>query len=89
MSCTFSSSWAERLYKLTLETWQADELGEAETFGWYAHFPAERTILWIDSLGFVYDKRYASRKECNKAWRKLELEWAEFVLAENEEEEYA
>lgn len=80
----FESSWAEHLWKLSRETWQAAELGEAESFGWYAFFPKELSILHEDSLGFVWVKSYASDKECRKAWKGLRQAW--YVFQEDEQD---
>lgn len=84
MSDKFSSSWAEYLHRLSLETWQAEELGETDFFGWYALFPAERSILSIDSHGFVTATEYTTREELAKAWAVIQDEHDEFYADELE-----
>ncbi|KPI24633.1 hypothetical protein OV320_7838 [Actinobacteria bacterium OV320] len=78
MSRKFSSNWAEYLHGLSLECWQAEELGDTDFFGWYAVFPREMSILSIDSQGFVDARKFDTREECAKAWAVIEDEHAEF-----------
>jgi hypothetical protein len=80
----FGSSLAERLYSLSLERWQSEELGDADTFGWYALFPAERSILHIDSMGFVYATQYESRGMCKNVWGAIKKSWYEFEREDDE-----
>lgn len=74
----FSAPLAERLHTLTLDSNQDDDLGDADTFGWFARFNAERAMLSVDSQGFVGVAVFESAADLASAWAGLERQelWA-------------
>lgn len=74
----FSAPLAERLWTLSLDSNQDAELGDADTFGWFARFDHERAMLSADSQGFVGVSVFESVADLNTAWDALEREqvWA-------------
>lgn len=78
----FTAPLAERLWTLTLDTNQDAELGDADTFGWFARFDHERAMLSVDSQGFVGVSVFESTEDLNTAWTALEREHAWSTLNE-------
>lgn len=76
----FSSILAEDLYQETLESWQDSELGDAETFGWFALFLDDQAILSVDSQGFVSVFMYNTMADTEAAWEELEEQHEAFEL---------
>lgn len=76
----FSSILAEDLYQGTLESWQDSELGDAETFGWFALFLDDQAILSVDSQGFVSVFTYGTMADTEKAWEELEEQHEAFEM---------
>lgn len=76
----FSSPLAEDLYGEALESWQDDELGDAETFGWFALFLDAQAILEVGSQGFVSVTTYDTRVGAEEAWKGLERQYEGFEL---------
>lgn len=83
----------ERLYECAGDSsfWDED-LGEAETFGWYAlmlnpfEYPKGDERYYIvseDSQGFFDYIEYETEKEAQADWAKLEKEYAEFTSKED------
>jgi hypothetical protein len=52
-----------------------EDLGEADTFGFFALFLSEFAILEEDSCGFVFATFYASLAEVEKAWSDIEADY--------------
>lgn len=72
----FSAPLAERLWTLTLDSNQDEELGDAESFGWFARFDHERAMLSVDSQGFVGVSVFESESDLKSAWADLEKQHA-------------
>ncbi|MET9385322.1 hypothetical protein ABZY09_30685 [Streptomyces sp. NPDC002928] len=70
----FSAPLAERLWTLSLDTNQDAELGDADTFGWFARFDHALAMLSADSQGFVGVSVFESVTDLNTAWEALERE---------------
>lgn len=77
-SYKFSAPLAERLWTLSLDTNQDAELGDADTFGWFARFDQDRAMLSANSQGFVGVSVFESAEDLNTAWTDLErqYEWS-------------
>lgn len=84
-SAKFSCFLAERLWEASLDSGQDADLGEAETFGWFALFKEEKAILLTNSQGFVTVEVYASVEEAEERWAKLEVAYEDWC-EENDEE---
>jgi len=80
MSSKFSSEQAETLWEYSLSGLQDDELGEADTFGWFALFEEERAILSTGSQGFVHAAFYDSADEMSLAWTELQMRHARWEM---------
>jgi len=77
------------LYKLSLEGWHEEELGDIIYYGlWAALFPdfefvdkgtgkvwKTHAIVVLDRVGDVYVDLYSTKKELMKAWRKLKRDY--------------
>ena len=79
MTSKFSCDLAEDLYDYTLTNDQDEDLGDSETFGWFALFREDGAILSIDSQGFV---DVGVPRNLDLAWANLEKKWAWFQLNE-------
>lgn len=86
----------ERLYDYTLFSGQDADLGDSDTFGWFALFGfgsdlefrvftggAAGSILDVDSQGFVSRTDYATRTELDAEWERLESEYDAFMTCED------
>lgn len=82
MASKFASRLAEELYDYTSESLQDGDLGDSETFGWFALFREEGAILSVDSQGFVAAE---TLRDVEAAWRKLSDRWAWFQLDQLDE----
>lgn len=73
----FSSELAELLWLFTLDSSQDDEIGESETFGWNALFSAEKSILSVNSLGFVTVATYTDDipESVETVWEELQAQY--------------
>lgn len=73
---------AEILWGMTLDNGQTEDLGEADTFGWFAYFKDFRAILQADSEGFVsvavYDGPEADKAAADH-WDELATEYSEWL----------
>lgn len=73
---------AEILWTLSLDSNQTEDLGEAESFGWFAYFKDFCAILSADSQGFVaavvYEGDGASDSVADH-WTELEREYAAWL----------
>lgn len=78
MSEKFSSPLAEELYECTLESFQDDDLGDAETFGWFALFREGGAILSCDSRGFV---SVETPDDVSARWMELSDRWEWFQFS--------
>lgn len=67
----FDSALAERLWTLSLDSIQDDELGDFEGFGWHALFVRDRAILVTGSQGFVTATTYQDESTTREAWAVL------------------
>lgn len=82
----------ERLYGITLDGGCDDELGDAETFGWFALILGIDTsdprcfIVSTDAQGFFYYDEYASPSLANNVWSHLEREYETFTENADAEE---
>jgi len=70
----------------TLNDFHNDELGNANTFGWFAVFFDDRVILETDSYGFVWKSTFDTDLEVHAAWQELMSQWAEYDMSECTEE---
>lgn len=77
MSSKFASPLAEELYDCTLDSFQDDELGESDSFGWFALFREVGAILSVDSQGFV---SVETPDDVSARWQELSDRWAWFQL---------
>lgn len=77
MSSKFSCDLAEELYDYTLDSQQDDELGNSETFGWFALFREEGAIISVNSQGFVEVEQH---DDVEAAWEALETRYSWFQL---------
>jgi len=66
---------AEILFRFSLDSGQDEELGEAETFGWFALFASFGAILNTDCVGSVTVARYDSETAARESWSDLESEY--------------
>ncbi len=82
MTGKFSSPLAEELHEQSLSSFQDDELGDSETFGWFALFRDEEAILHVDSRGFV---SLVDTEDVNTYWMSLSDRWEWFQLAHLDE----
>ena len=76
----FSGPLAEDLHGETLSSWQDDELGDAETFGWFALFVNAQAILKVDSQGLVDVTTYDTMVDTEEAWEDLEERYEDFEV---------
>lgn len=76
-SYKFSSELAEILHLFSMDSSQDEELGEADTFGWYALFRDCSAILACDSQGFVTASVYTDDQpeSVETVWEELESQW--------------
>jgi hypothetical protein len=86
----------ERLYELSLESGQDEELGDVDTFGHYMLFTGldngefghlggiKAAILHTGSSGFVGGTYYEDEGEARQVWAKLEEEYSQ-INAEEED----
>lgn len=81
----FSNYLAEELWEASLDSSQDAELGESESFGWFALFAEECAILHTDSRGFVSVSVLDSEEAARNSWAKLEEDY-EMWCEQNDEE---
>jgi hypothetical protein len=81
----FDNLLAEKLWDLSLSSNQDADLGDSETFGWYALFKGDSAILNTNSQGFVSVSVFESEEEAEKKWEELENEYSEFCGDDEEE----
>lgn len=83
-SYKFSSELAEILYLFSLDSSQDDEIGESDTFGWYALYRDLSAILAVDSQGFVTVSVYDNDEPVSveTVWNELEGQWEAFETSE-------
>lgn len=74
----FQNDLAERLWDLSMSSFQTDDLGTSDSFGWHALFEDERAIICEDTEGFVNVTVYASLDALRERWIDLETEWREW-----------
>lgn len=84
----FDSLAAEILWMLSLDSCQDDDLGEAESFGWFALFKDFHAILEVDCMGRVYVTRMFSEEETMAEWSLILDDYETFCDAADTEEEY-
>lgn len=77
----FETPFAERLWTLSLDGNQDDELGEAEGFGWYALFRSERAILGVTSDGYVQATHFPHGPALELDWAEIQVQYAWSQLA--------
>ncbi len=89
----------EYLYELSLESGHDDELGDSETFGWYALFDGveienengeQETIYAIlkeDSQGFITVDEYDDHEILMEEWNNLQEEYEEFEEEGDDEDD--
>jgi hypothetical protein len=84
-----SQHLARKLYDITLESGQDEDIGEADTFGWYAFIKNYKNgksyILSEDSQGFVSYEEFDEAGEADTAWATLQEQWEAFNTEANEE----
>lgn len=74
----FSSPLAERLYLQSLEGFQDADLGDSQTFGWFALFEREHAILNEDGNGFVTVTVFETLRDVMDEWNEIRREWIEY-----------
>jgi hypothetical protein len=67
----FSNGLAERLWLLSLDSGQDEELGTSEGFGWHALFASHCAILDEDSQGALSVTTYDTEALARQAWKEL------------------
>ncbi|MFI0265599.1 hypothetical protein [Streptomyces luteogriseus] len=82
----FDNFLAEKLWDSSLSSFQDADLGESETFGWYALFRGYNAILHTNSQGFVSVTVHGSEEETESKWEELEAAYSEFCGDEDEDE---
>lgn len=70
---------ADILWRLSLDGHQDADLGEAETFGWFALFSEFSAILDVDCVGLVSLSEYNSPEHAKNAWQHVEDDYAEWL----------
>lgn len=70
------------LEELTMSGTQDEDLGEVDTFGWFAYFRDSLAILSNDSQGFVFATTYESVEESDEAWETLSRAWERWEIDE-------
>lgn len=75
----FSSIEAEILWQLSLESAQSDDLGESNTFGWYALFRDFSAILMEDCCGNVSADVFERYTDCEAEWERIADDYDEWA----------
>lgn len=85
-SYKFSCELAEILHLFSLDSSQDDEIGESDTFGWYALYRDLSAILAVDSQGAVTVSVYDNDEPVSveTVWSELEGQWGAFHTFECE-----
>lgn len=85
---------AQYIYKLSLESRLDDELGEADSFGWYGRFAGHikskgpfYAICSEDNQGFFDVEWFDSLKELNYKWGQIKADYEEYMVEVEDEDE--
>lgn len=75
----FGSLKTEILWHLSLDSYQDEETGESDSFGWYALFQEFSSILYTNSQGFVSSVEYPTREALMEEWNGIESDYARWL----------
>jgi hypothetical protein len=82
----FENELAKKLYEVSLESGQDEEVGDSSISTWAALFKPELAILYEDSQGFITADEFEDEESLMKHWEMLEKE-LRFEDAEDSEED--
>lgn len=80
---------AEILWQMSLNSSQESDLGDADTFGYYALFSEFYAILEVDSSGFVDIHMYESPEMAKADWKNIESDYDDWLNSSEDDHYFA